>query len=565
MPHDLVIRHGTVIDGTGTPARRADVAVDGDRITAIGDLSGRAAAREIDATGLTVTPGWVDLHTHLDAQVGWDPLMTSSSWHGVTTVVMGNCGVTFAPVAPGDRAYLAEMMESVEDIPRAAILGSLPWDWESYPQYLDSVERMAPALNVVGLVGHCAVRYQVMGERSLGDDAPTAGELKRMREIAAASVAGGAVGYSTSRLLTHVVPDGRKVPGTYSSIEEYLAIADGMNDAGGGLFQAVLDFETKPAHEIELLRAMAERARDVLFSSGVGNDPPESGSRGAVDFFAQFLAHTRATAGRITGIAMTRPSGTLMGLVQVPPVAGRRWAEVMALPTLADRLAALGDGATRAALVAEGERKGLWYDAAHIYPLGNGEVPDFGIEHGRSVAALAAEAGVHPIELIVDRLLDSDGRELFNVWFFNRNTAMLGEYLNVDGVCPGLSDAGAHAGQICDADAQTHYLAYWCRERRTVSLVDAVHRLTARPAAVLGLVDRGTVAVGAYADLNVLDPDRLRVGYPTYVHDLPNGKGRLCVKAGGYAATLVNGRIVTEHGRHTGTRPGRVLRRFARG
>ena len=565
MPHDLVIRHGTVIDGTGAPARRADVAVDGDRITAIGDLSGRAAAREIDATGLTVTPGWVDLHTHLDAQVGWDPLMTSSSWHGVTTVVMGNCGVTFAPVAPGDRAYLAEMMESVEDIPRAAILGSLPWDWESYPQYLDSVERMAPALNVIGFVGHCAVRYKVIGERSLGDDAPTAGELKRMREIAAASVAGGAVGYSTSRLLTHVVPDGRKVPGTYSSIDEYLAIADGMNDAGGGLFQAVLDFETKPAHEIELLRAMAERAGDVLFSSGVGNDPPESGSRGAVDFFAQFLAHTRATAGRITGIAMTRPSGTLMGLVQVPPVAGRRWAEVMALPTLADRLAALGDGATRAALVAEGERKGLWYDAAHIYPLGNGEVPDFGIEHGRSVAARAAEAGVHPIELIVDRLLDSDGRELFNVWFFNRNTAMLGEYLNVDGVCPGLSDAGAHAGQICDADAQTHYLAYWCRERRTVSLVDAVHRLTAWPAAVLGLVDRGTVAVGAYADLNVLDPDRLRVGYPTYVHDLPNGKGRLCVKAGGYAATLVNGRIVTEHGRHSGLRPGRVLRRFVRG
>jgi N-acyl-D-aspartate/D-glutamate deacylase len=213
MPHDLIIRNGTVLDGTGTDGRRADVAVDGDVITAIDDLSTAEARDEIDATGLTVTPGFVDLHTHLDAQVAWDPFMTSSSWHGVTTTLIGNCGVTFAPVRPGTKEYLAEMMESVEDIPRDTILDGLPWDWQTHPEYLDSVERMRPALNMVALVGHCAIRYQVMGERSLDEhEEPTADDLAQMRDVVAESIAGGAVGYSTSRILVHVVPDGRRCP-----------------------------------------------------------------------------------------------------------------------------------------------------------------------------------------------------------------------------------------------------------------------------------------------------------------------------------------------------------------
>ena len=215
MPHDLIIRNGTVVDGTGGPSIRADVAIDGDRIVAIGDLGAETATREIDARGLVVTPGFVDLHTHLDAQVAWDPMMTSTSWHGVTTVLMGNCGVTFAPVRPEDRTFLAEMMESVEDIPRDSILDGLPWDWETYPEYLDSVQRMQPALNIVGLVGQCAIRYHVMGERSMDEGAvATKEELARMGDIMAEAVAGGAVGFSTSRILLHTVPDGRKVPGT---------------------------------------------------------------------------------------------------------------------------------------------------------------------------------------------------------------------------------------------------------------------------------------------------------------------------------------------------------------
>ena len=263
------------------------------------------------------------------------------------------------------------MMQSVEDIPSDAILGGLPWDWETHPQYLDSVQRMEPALNVVSLVGHCAVRYQVMGERSLGDEEPTPAELDRMREIVGESIAGGAVGYSTSRILVHTVPDGRKVPGTYASTAEHLALADGMNDAGGGIFQAVNDFESRAGTEFELLRAMAEHAGDVLFAVGPGNDA--SGDSAVVDLWDGFLADTRANAGNITAYTMTRPSGSLAGLAQVPPVRGARWRALMQLPTLEDRVDALSDDATRAELIAEAEAKGMLYDPEFIHPLGTGD------------------------------------------------------------------------------------------------------------------------------------------------------------------------------------------------
>lgn len=352
MAHDLIIRNGLIVDGTGRDGYISDIAIDGDTITFIGDLTGEIATREIDAKGLAVTPGFIDLHTHLDAQVGWDPLMTSSSWHGVTTVLMGNCGVTFAPVAKGDEGFLAEMMESVEDIPRDAILNGLAWDWESYPEYLDSVERMNPALNIVGMVGHCAVRYNVMGERSLTDEPATAQELQRMSDIVAESVAGGAVGFSTSRILLHVVPDGRYVPGTLAPKEEYLAIADGLNAGGGGIFQAVNDFQTKAAHEFDLLQSMSEACGDVLFSGGVGN-----GTNRSAEGFGKFLDNTRANSGRITSAGMTRPSGSLCGLAQISPVKGKKWRALMDLPTIEDRVAALRNASTRAELVEEGKEK----------------------------------------------------------------------------------------------------------------------------------------------------------------------------------------------------------------
>ena len=559
MAHDLIIRNGTVVDGTGSAERRADVAIVGDRITAIGELSAETARQEIDATGLVVTPGFIDLHTHLDAQVAWDPMMTSSSWHGVTTVLMGNCGVTFAPVAQNDRVFLAEMMESVEDVPREAILGGLDWDWETYPQYLDAVARMRPAVNVVGMVGHCAIRYNVMGERSLSAEPATADELARMRDIAAESVAGGAVGFSTSRILLHVVPDGRYVPGTLAPLDEYLAIADGMNAAGGGLFQAVNDFATKPQDEVVLLRKMARACGDVLFSGGAGNS-----GNGGVDMFSALLEDTNANIGRMTLATQTRPSGTLCGLAQVAPVKGKRWKALMALPTIVDRLAALKDPATQALLVEEGKAKGMWYDPNHIYPLGTGSSPDYSERDGVSIARHAEQLGVHPVEFVIDRLIASDGLELFNTWFFNRNVDGLAQLLTRDHVYPGLNDTGAHAGQICDADMGTHYLSYWQRTRHIASLPEAVQRLTGMAAGVLGLVDRGTLTVGSFADLNVFDLHELASEQPRYANDFPNGAGRLKIGSRGYAATLVNGAVITEQGANTGQRPGRVIREFNR-
>jgi N-acyl-D-amino-acid deacylase len=560
VAHDLIIRNGIIVDGTGVEGYRADLAVDGDRITAIGDLSAETGRREIDAAGMVVSPGFIDLHTHLDAQVAWDPMMTSSSWHGVTTVLMGNCGVTFAPVSPDDRVFLAEMMESVEDVPRDAILGGMGWDWSTYPEYLDAVQGMRPALNVVGMVGHCAMRYHVMGERSLTDEPPTPDELNRMRDIAEESVAGGAVGFSTSRILLHTIPDGRYVPGTLAPLDEYLAVADGMNAAGGGLFQAVNDFATKPQVEIELLREMARSCGDVLFSGGSGN-----GGNAGVEMFGAFLADTNANVGRMTIATATRPSGTLCGLAQVSPVKGQQWKALMMLPTLADRVAALKDPVVRAALVEEGRTKGMWYDPNHIYPLGTDAAPDYQETGGRSIAQRAAELGVHPVEFVIDRLIASDGHELFNTWFFNRNVDGLAQLLAMDHVYPGLADTGAHAGQICDADMSTHYLTYWQRTRNHVTLPDAVRRLTSLPAGVLGLVERGTLQVGSFADINVFDIERLEAGHPTYVNDFPNGAGRLQVRSRGYAATIVNGTVVTEQGENTGERPGRVIREFARG
>ena len=559
MAHDLIITGGTIVDGTGSAGYRADVAVDGDRITAIGDLSAESATRVIDARGMVVTPGFVDLHTHLDAQVGWDPYMTSASWQGVTTALIGNCGVSFAPVAPADRPYLAELMESVEDIPREAIRDGLPWDWETYPEYLDSVQRMRPALNVVGLVGQCAIRYNVMGERSMDEDAvATREELARMSDIMAEAIAGGAVGFSTSRILLHTVPDGRKVPGTYAPIDEYVAMAEGMNRSGGGLFQAVLDFATKFDHEMDLLRAMAETAGDVLFSVGVGNGVGTQPS----DLWAGHMADIRANHGNITGVAQVRPSGTLMGLLQVPPVRGPKWKAVLMLPTLEARVAALKDDTIREGLVAEGKERGLWYDPYMVHPLGTGPVPDYHMDGGKSVGQLADEQGISPVEVVIDGLIESDGHQLFNVWFFSRNTGAMSSFFNIDGILPGLADTGAHAGQICDADAGTHFLSHWVRDKNIMPFETAIKKMTKESTEVLGLVDRGVLETGRFADINVFDREGLQIGYPDYVNDFPHGKGRLRVNATGYAATIVNGEIVTERGKNTGARPGRVLREF---
>lgn len=562
MAHDLVIRGGTVYDGTGAPPERVDIAVDDGRITRIGDLTDAEATRVIDATGKAVTPGFVDLHTHLDAQVGWDPLLRSSIHHGVTTVLIGNCGVTFAPVSAGNRRYLAELMESVEDISAEAIMDGLPWSWESYGEYLDAVEDLRPALNVVGLVGHSAVRFEVMGDRSMDEGAqPTDEELDRMCELVRRAVAEGAVGFSTSRFLGHVVPDGRQTPGTWADMREIGAIQRAVVEAGGagGLFQVAPDFQSRMPTEIEMFETGARLGCHVVFSGGVG---PRGD--GGVSFFADLLGRIRDSGGLITTITHTRPSGSLFGIAQLCPVDTPAWRELMALPDIADRVEALADPRRRARLVAEAVEHGFRVPPERLHPLGLGETPDFDLEDRASLAALADEAGVHPAELLVERLVASEGAELSNLWLFGGNIEAAHRYMKLPGCIPLLGDAGAHVGQICDADSPTFLLSELTLRRGLFSLPEAVALLTSRPARVLGLIDRGEIREGWRADLNVIDLDRLATRHPTYVRDFPHGGGRFIVRSEGYVATVVGGEVVAADGEPTGARPGEVIRTFRR-
>ena len=312
MAHDVVIRGGNVVDGSGRDAFAGDVAIDGDRITAVGAIA-EPGRTEIDARGHAVTPGFVDIHTHLDAQVAWDPMLTPVSWHGVTTALLGNCGVTFAPVRPGDPEVLAGMMETVEDIPREAILNGLPWNWEGYGGYLDAVEETAPAINVAGLVGHCAVRFYVMGERAI-DEQPSEAEIEQIAQVVGESIEAGAVGFSTSRFIGHVLPDGRDVPGTHAAHEELIRIAEAVKSVGGGLMQNVLNLSGDFEGELQLIRKQAETTGDrVLFSLTAGRSD-KSGLR-----LNQEIDRMRADGLDVNAVAIPRGSGFVAGLVNILP------------------------------------------------------------------------------------------------------------------------------------------------------------------------------------------------------------------------------------------------------
>ncbi len=563
MAHDLIIRGGDVLDGTGASARRLDVAVDGDTITLLADDLGDAEAdRVMDATGKVVTPGFIDVHTHLDAQVGWDPELRSSSYHGVTTVLMGNCGVTFAPAAPEHHRDLAELMESVEDIAADAISDGLPWSWGSYGDYLDAVQRLQPALNVVGMVGHSAVRLDVMGDRSCDRDAqPTDVELRRMCEHVRRSCEEGAVGFSTSRFLGHVVPDGRKTPGTWADGREIGALQEAVVEGGGpgGLYQVVPDFQTRLAEDIAMWEHGADVGCQVVFSGGTFGE-----GDGGLSFVGNFLDASKEKGRRITTLAHTRPSGGLFGLVQLCPFDTPGWKELMARPTVADRVEALRDPASRTRLCDEAKARGFRVPPASLHPLGLGPVPDYDLDRRASLADLAEEAGADPVDVLVDRLVESEGRELSNFWLFGTNLDAQWRYFQLEDCVPLLGDAGAHVGQLIDADSTTFLLADLARDRGVFTVPEAVRRLTSHPAGLLGLKDRGQIRAGWRADLNVIDLERLSTAHPEYVHDFPHGVGRFVVRSSGYDATVVGGRIVVEDGRHTGERPGVVIREFAR-
>jgi N-acyl-D-amino-acid deacylase len=563
MSHDLIIANGSVIDGSGAGAIKADVAVDGDRITRIGDLSGVGAARTIDATDKIVTPGFVDLHTHMDAQVGWDPEMKSSSFHGVTTALIGNCGVTFAPVSKKNHRLLAELMESVEDIAADAIMDGLPWNWTSYGEYLDAVQTLKPALNIVGLAGHSAIRFEAMGDKSMDEGVQaTDAELEHICQLVRESVAEGAVGFSTSRFLGHKVPDGRLTPGTWAELRETEAIQRAVIEGGGvgGLFQVAPDMQSRRNVELEMFSQGAELGCHVMYSGGAGRK-----GDGGVAQTAEFLARNNEGGRRVTAICHTRPSGAMFGLAQSTPFRNTPWKELMQLSSIDERVAALRDPATRKRLVDRSRETGFTADPALLHPMGLGEVPDYDMAGQKSLAQLAEASGQDPLDLYIDRLIASEGRELWNFWAFGGSLDNQWAYMKMDHCIPMLADSGAHVGIFTDTDSPTFLLSELTRRQGVYTLPEAVHRITQASADVLGLKQRGSVKEGWIADLNIIDYENLETGYPHYVNDFPHNGGRYIVKSQGYLATIVSGQVIVENGQHTGNRPGTVIREFARG
>lgn len=563
MSHSLIISGGTVYDGTGAEGTKADVAVDDGVISQVGDLSGAEADQTIDATGKIVTPGFIDLHTHLDAQIGWDPEMRPSSYHGVTTALIGNCGVTFAPCGAENRRYLAELMEAVEDIAANAIMDGLPWNWTSFGEYLDTVQSLRPTLNVVGMCGHSAIRFEAMGDKSCDEGVQAdEAELARIVELVKESVEGGAVGFSTSRFLGHRVPDGRLTPGTWADARETSAIQKAVVEAGGrgGLFQVAPDMRTRAKIEREMFQTGAELGCQVLFSGGTG---PQGD--GGVSNWQEFLGRNNDEGNRITSICHTRPSGSFFGLAQQAFLRTEGWRELMKLPSIKDRVEALKDPVTRKKLCDEAKEAGGFGGTARIlHPMGTGPYPDFDLENNRNLQKLADDLGQDPVDVYVDRLIASEGKEFWNLWAFGGALENQWNYMRLPHVVPMLGDAGAHVGQFTDADSPTFLLGELTRDRNVYTLQEAIHRITGKSAEVLGLKRRGHLEEGWHADINVIDYENLKSCHPEYVNDFPHNGGRIVVKSEGYDATIVAGKVVIQDGEYTGHRPGEVIRDFIR-
>ena len=554
MAHDLVIRRGTIVDGTGAEPFPADVAIDGDTIVAVGDVAG-TGKEEIDAGDHAVTPGFIDLHTHLDAQIGWDPHMTSVTWHGVTTALLGNCGVTFAPCRKADREFLAGMMETVEDIPKHAILTGLPWDWESYGGYLDSIERLGPMINVCGLVGHSATRFHVMGERAIEEPA-TAAEIEQIAALAGQSVAEGALGFSVNRHPGHTLPDRRPIPGTFASREEMVAIAKAVGERGG-LMQVVPNFG-KVEEEMDLLAEEGQSSR-ILFSA-IGEH------REALD---EKVSAMRAAGVDVTAVTVPRAGGGVLGLASNLFWRTPSWNELRG-KDFAARLAAIEDESFRAKLISEVRDDEHWNEhtlraAKRVYPMGTAARPNYTRSRYESLYDLAEAAGEHPVAAWLRLSLESRGKLQFHMRAFNVNLDNLEQLITTDWALPGLGDAGAHVSQMIDSGWATFVLSHWHRDKGTYTIEEAVRRIAAEPARVLGLKDRGVLAVGKKADLNVIDIDRLEERQPYIVHDFPGGAPRFQQRAAGYKATVCNGQVTLRDDEHTGACAGEVLRQAASG
>ncbi len=576
--HELIVRGGTLVDGTGAEPREADVAIDEGRVSEVGPGLG-AATREIDARGRWVTPGFVDIHTHYDAQATWDPHLLPTGWHGVTTTVFGNCGVGFAPAAPERREWLIGLMEGVEDIPGSALAAGIQWDWETFPEYLDALERAPLAIDVGTHVPHGAVRAYVMGERGARNEPATAEDIERMYAIVREGLEAGALGFSTSRTLGHRAIDGEPVPGTFAAEDELFGIGQALADTGCGVFELANagtggevtgDGIDDALTEIDWMhRLSAKIERPVSFALLQFDSRP--------DLWRELLSiceKTRKDGAQVVAQFAARPFGILAGhQTEANPFLNRpAYLEIAELP-LAERAARLRDPSVRARILgperdAEGSGFAALLDVPgilwRIFPLG--DPPDYEPPREASIAGIAEREGRPSEEVLYDHMLRDDARELLLLPFFNYSNGDLEpmrEMIDHPDTVLSLGDGGAHCGLICDASLTTFMLSHWVKGRTRgpkVPLAQSVQRMTQHTAALYGLLDRGVLAPGYKADLNVIDPERIELRRPEMAYDLPGGARRLLQRADGYDCTLVSGEVVMQGGEPTDARPGRLLR-----
>ncbi|NRA03832.1 MAG: amidohydrolase family protein [Myxococcales bacterium] len=569
--YDVVIRNGTIVDGNGTPPFRGDVAVREGKIAAVGSIGESAASTTIDARGQLVTPGWVDVHTHYDGQATWDPLLTPSCWHGVTTVVMGNCGVGFAPVRPERRHWLVGLMEGVEDIPGTALNEGIRWDWETFPEYLDALEQMPRCLDVGTQIPHGAVRSYVMGDRGAKNEPANAEDILEMARIVGEAIQAGALGFSSSRTLVHRAIDGEPVPGTFAAEDELFGIGDALGALDAGVFElapaGVMGEDlAAPEKEVAWMRKLSSRiGRPVSFALLQIDSQPDQWRK-----ILTLCDEAVAEGARLRPQVGSRPTMLLVGLQTFSPFDGRPSFAAFAGLSLEARVRELRKPETKARVLAEQPENPdpllslVFRGMDKIFVLG--ETPDYEPEAECSIESIARKSGRDPYDVLYDAMLELDGKALLMValvGYSEGNLEAIRQMLESPHSAFGLGDGGAHCRAICDASMTTFLLTHWARDRSRgprLPLEYAVRKMTRDTAELYGLGDRGRIEVGYKADLNVIDFDRLRLELPEMVHDLPGNASRLIQKAQGYTATLVSGQVTFRNGEETGARPGRVLR-----
>ena len=567
--HDIVIRGGTIVDGTGKAAFTGDVAIEGEHIVKVGGKHG-PARRDIDATGLLVTPGWVDAHTHYDGQAMWDPLLAPSCWHGVTTAILGNCGVGFAPVRPQHRAALMELMEGVEEIPGIVLADGLTWDWESFPDFLDALERRPRAIDIGAQLAHHPLRVYVMGDRAIRLEAANAEDIAQMRLLTIEALRAGAFGFTTSRTDSHKTPVGEMVPSRFAATDELLGIGSALGAVGAGAFGMNSDFDDETAELAWMTQLAKETGRPVWFLLTDRYDDPQRWRR------LLAAAHAaRAEGAHLTAQIAGRPIGVMLGIgTALNPFSIRPSYRELDGLGIAEQRRRLADPAMRRRILAE---KPSEQDVSRLAQFRQlittrwdkffvmGDPPDYEPADEMSVAAIAARQGRSPDEVAYDYLTEAENRFLFFpvVNYAQGDHGPIHEMLTDPATLLGLSDGGAHCTSIVDAGVPTFMLVHWARDRRRgprlpVELL--VKRQTSETADFFGLRDRGRLAPGLRADVNLIDFDRLRLYQPELVNDLPAGGRRFVQRVDGYEATLVAGTAIFERGEHTGALPGSLVR-----